>query len=128
MRWMTGSWTKWWKITGFSGVVYGAGSMALSFSPARDLFRTKFSITDAAEFYSDRQDAILLVAYFESILAGVFLLIFSSGLRSYLSRAEGGVLNVVTLDSCSGSGRGRHNVSVAPAGEDARSGRTGRLG
>lgn len=62
MKKLRESWTKWWKITGFSGVVYGAGSVALSFSPAGELFRTKFWITDVAEFYSDRQDAMLMVA------------------------------------------------------------------
>ena len=80
----------WWHLTGLAGIVYALGSSALALLPARDVFRTQFLVMDLDAFFAGRQDSLLWVAYLEGLLAGVFLLIFSSGLRSYLSRAEGG--------------------------------------
>lgn len=84
------AWFSWWHVTGAAGTIFGLGSFALVLSPARDLLRYRFRISDVAGFFDDRASSTLLVTYLESLLFGVFLLVFSSGLRSYLSRAEGG--------------------------------------
>lgn len=84
------SWLGWWRLTGFSGIVYGGGTVALALFPAREFFRTRTLVMNPEEFLAVREASILQVGYAEAVLAGAFLLIFSSGLRSYLSRAEGG--------------------------------------
>ena len=84
------AWMSWWHITGLAGLIYGLGSIALVLSPARELLRVKFRISNLAGFFDDRASATLTASYVEALLAGVCLLVFASGLRSYLSRAEGG--------------------------------------
>lgn len=84
------AWFNWWHVTGAAGALFGIGSFALVASPARDLFRYTFREPDIAGFFDDRAPSTLIVTYVDGLLVGVILLIFSSGLRSYLSRAEGG--------------------------------------
>ncbi len=83
-------WLSWWHITGLAGLIYGLGSIALVLSPAREFLRVRFRVSDLAGFFDERASATLAASYMEALLAGVFLLVFASGLRSYLSRAEGG--------------------------------------
>ena len=84
------AWFNWWHITGLAGVLFAIGSFALAVSPARDFLRYRFRVSDVAGFFDDRASATLLVTYLDGLLVGVVLLVFASGLRSYLSRAEGG--------------------------------------
>lgn len=84
------SWLRWWRVTGLAGIIYGLGTAALALFPSRDFFRLRFLITDVQAFFAEREPSLLVVVYLEAMLAGFFLLVFSSGLRSYLSRAEGG--------------------------------------
>ena len=83
-------WLTWWRIAGLGGLFYAVGSAAVILSPSREFFRTTFRVGRVATYFNDRADAVLQAAYLESILAGILLLVFASGLRSYLSRAEGG--------------------------------------
>lgn len=89
MRWLR-SWLTWWRVAGFAGAIYGAGSLAVVLAPSRGFFRTRFREAHVAAFFDSRSVVTLQVAYLDALLAGVFLLVFASGLRSYLSRAEGG--------------------------------------
>lgn len=83
-------WLTWWRVAGLAGFLYSLGSAAIILSPSREFFRTTFRISRIATYFNDRSQEVLQVAYVESILAGILLLVFASGLRSYLSRAEGG--------------------------------------
>lgn len=88
--WRLKSWLTWWRVAGFSGLFYAVGSAAITLSPSKEFFRTRFRVGHIAAYFDERASVVLYTSYSEAILAGVFLLVFATGLRSYLSRAEGG--------------------------------------